>query len=76
MKSPEVNAEVKKVFDALNATLPSYETIKKFAILDADLTVESGDLTPTLKVKRKVVETKYSKLLDGFYADGAGGGGD
>jgi long-chain acyl-CoA synthetase len=75
IKRPEVNAEVKKVFDALNATLPSYETIKKFAILDVDLTVESGDLTPTLKVKRKVVETKYAKILDAFYAEGVGGGG-
>lgn len=51
----------------LNAGLARYETIKKFAILPRDLTVEAGDLTPTLKLKRKAVEAKYKELLDGFY---------
>jgi len=52
----------------LNSGLASYETIKKFALLPADFTQETGELTPTLKVKRKVVEAKYSDILDGFYA--------
>jgi long-chain acyl-CoA synthetase len=66
-KRDEVAAEVKKAFDALNATLPSYETIKRWAILDKDLTLESGDLTPTLKVKRKIVTQKYMEVLNGLY---------
>jgi long-chain acyl-CoA synthetase len=66
---PEVKAEVQKAFDALNATLPSYETVKKFAVLEQDFTLESGDLTPTLKVKRKVATQKFIKVLDGFYDD-------
>jgi len=66
-KRAEVHEEIQKAFDALNATLPSYETVKKFRELEQDLTLESGDLTPTLKVKRKVVTTKYMKQLDSMY---------
>jgi long-chain acyl-CoA synthetase len=53
--------------DQLNSGLASYEQVKKFAILPADLTLEAGELTPSLKVKRKVVESKYKAVLDGFY---------
>ena len=53
--------------DALNESLASYETIKKFAILEEDFTQEGGELTPSLKVKRKAVEKKYKHVLDGFY---------
>ena len=45
-----------------------WETIKTFAVLDRDLTVESGELTPSLKVKRKVVEDNFRDILEGFYA--------
>ena len=55
---------------ALNKTLPSYETLKKFAILPADMTLETGELTPSLKLKRKAVEAKYKDLLDAFYEGG------
>jgi len=63
-----VRAEVRKAVDEVNADLPSYSTIKDFAILPADFTVESGELTASLKVRRKVVETKYADVLDRFYA--------
>ncbi|MBM7789262.1 AMP-dependent synthetase/ligase [Tenggerimyces flavus] len=53
--------------DQLNAKLNRWETVKKFAILDHDLTVENGGITPSLKLKRKAVEKKYSDVLDGFY---------
>jgi long-chain acyl-CoA synthetase len=66
-RAPEVNALVQAAVDELNRGLAKYETVKKFAILPADFTVESGELTPSLKVKRKVVEKKYAELLDGFY---------
>ncbi len=66
------NAEIKtliaRAVDTLNGTLPSFETIKKFAILPRDFTQESGELTPTLKVKRKFCSEKYRDVLDGFYA--------
>jgi long-chain acyl-CoA synthetase len=54
--------------DELNSKLNRWETIKKFAILDHDLSVESGELTPSLKLKRKVVEENYRDIIDGFYA--------
>jgi long-chain acyl-CoA synthetase len=62
-------ARIQRSFDALNAKLASYSTIKRFAILPKDFTQEAGELTPTLKVKRKVVSQKYQKLLDSFYAE-------
>ncbi len=67
VKRPEVHALVKPCVDQLNATLPSYSTVKKFAILPADLTQDSGELTASLKVKRKLVEQKYRAMLDGLY---------
>ncbi len=57
--SPEVKAALQVEVDGLNKGLASYESIKKFAILPADLTEASGDLTPKLSVKRKVVIEKY-----------------
>jgi long-chain acyl-CoA synthetase len=62
-----VSALLQPYFDELNANLASYETIKYFAVLPADLTQEGGELTPSLKVKRKVVESKYRSVLDKFY---------
>jgi long-chain acyl-CoA synthetase len=54
--------------EQVNQTLAKYETVKQFQILPRDLSVESGDLTPSLKVKRKAVEKKYAELLDRMYA--------
>src|SRR5262249_13411357 len=53
---PEVHALIQAAIDELNAQLASYETIKKFAILPADFSEQAGELTPNLKVKRRVVE--------------------
>ncbi|HJR89803.1 MAG TPA: long-chain fatty acid--CoA ligase [Aeromicrobium sp.] len=66
--SPQIKEEMQHAIDELNAKLNRWETIKKFAILDRDLTVESGELTPSLKVKRKVVEDNFRDILEGFYA--------
>lgn len=67
-------AQDKKVFKLIeqevitcNKELASYERIKKFVILTEDFSVETGELTPTLKVKRKVVTEKYRDLLDSMY---------
>jgi long-chain acyl-CoA synthetase len=69
VSSPEMYEVISHDVDELNAKLNRWETIKKFAILDHDLTVESGELTPSLKLKRKVVEENYREILDGFYSD-------
>jgi long-chain acyl-CoA synthetase len=54
--------------DELNSNLNRWETIKKWELLDHDLSVESGELTPSMKVKRNVVEDNYKERLDAFYA--------
>ncbi|HEY3447189.1 MAG TPA: long-chain fatty acid--CoA ligase [Myxococcales bacterium] len=64
---PEVKARVQGAVDALNAVQPSYASIKRFAILDHDWAQETGEMTPSLKVKRKFVSDKYKRILDGFY---------
>jgi long-chain acyl-CoA synthetase len=66
-QKPEVRARMQAAIDALNAVQPSYSTVKKFAVLDHDWSQETGELTPTLKVKRKFVNQKYKKILDDFY---------
>jgi long-chain acyl-CoA synthetase len=69
----EIKAALQKDVDALNATLASYESIKRFAILPADFTEASGELTPSMKVKRKVVIERYKSVIDGLYSGGGGG---
>ncbi|MBI5608625.1 MAG: long-chain fatty acid--CoA ligase [Deltaproteobacteria bacterium] len=67
LKSPALQSLVQGALDKVNGELPSYSTVKRFAILPQDLSVEGGELTQSLKVKRKVVEGKYKDVLDGFY---------
>jgi long-chain acyl-CoA synthetase len=59
---------VKAYVDELNTKLNRWETIKKWEILERDLTIESGELTPSLKVKRNVVETNERERLEAFYS--------
>ncbi|MFI6598390.1 AMP-dependent synthetase/ligase [Nonomuraea sp. NPDC050536] len=65
---PRMREEVSQAIDQVNAGQASYATIKKFAILAHDFTVESGELTPSLKIKRKAVESRHADVLDTFYA--------
>jgi long-chain acyl-CoA synthetase len=66
---PAMKARIQQTIDALNAKQASYATIKRFAVVRNDFTQETGELTPTLKVKRKIVTQKYQSVLDGFYAE-------
>ena len=54
--------------DRANAKYAQVEQVKKFAILDHDLSQPTGELTPTLKVKRNVVNEKYAGVFDSLYA--------
>jgi long-chain acyl-CoA synthetase len=67
-REPAVQALVQEALDRANAKYAQVERIKKFAILDHDLSQETGELTPTLKVKRNVVNDKYADVLDALYA--------
>jgi long-chain acyl-CoA synthetase len=68
-REPAVRALVQEALDKANAKYAQVEQVKKFAILDHDLSQETGELTPTLKVKRNVVNDMYSDVLDQLYAD-------
>jgi len=65
--SPQVQQMVGGYVDRLNATLNRWETVKKWILLDHDLTVESGELTPSMKVRRRVVEANHQDRLDALY---------
>jgi len=64
---PEIVAAVQKVLNTLNAHEPPYNQLKRFHVMDHDFTQESGDLTPTLKVKRKACTQRYQAILDKLY---------
>lgn len=68
VKHPKILILVQRAIDDLNAQLPGHEKIKKFAILPVELTVEAGELTPSLKVKRKVLTERFRPELDALYA--------
>jgi len=66
---PLIRKLVEDIVAAKNRRLARFETIKNFIVLDRDLSIEDGDLTPTMKVKRKEVFKKYAALMDTLYAD-------
>jgi long-chain acyl-CoA synthetase len=65
----EIRQLVQSQLDAVNAKVARVEQVKKFTILPHDLTQETGELTPTLKVKRNVVYEKYADVLDRMYKE-------
>ncbi len=67
-RNEKVRALVQEAVDAVNAKVARVEEVKKFTILPHDLTQETGELTPTLKVKRNVVNEKYAGELDAMYS--------
>ena len=66
--SAELKAAIQKAVDAVNANLASFETIKRFDVLPHEFTEASGELTPKMSVKRKVVVEKYRAQLDHLYS--------
>lgn len=69
IKNEKIYQLIKTRVEEKNKQLAKYESIKKFAILDRDFSVETGELTPTLKVKRKFTSDKYRDILDQFYKE-------
>jgi long-chain acyl-CoA synthetase len=66
---PTVRAKLEKEVQAECAGLAKYEMPKKVALLEHDFSIERGELTPTLKVKRRVIDTHYQSLVDALYAE-------
>lgn len=66
-KEPAVRAMLQEAIDELNKDLPQFETIKYFTVLPNQLTVEQGEITPSLKMRRRIIEDRYAELLDEMY---------
>jgi long-chain acyl-CoA synthetase len=66
-RNERVVSLIQSEIDQVNHLLPSYETLKYFRILPTDFSVESGELTPSLKVKRKVVAERYGDIIEEMY---------
>jgi long-chain acyl-CoA synthetase len=66
---PWVHELIGREVEHVNAKLAQYETIKRFALLDHDFTFDGGQLTYTLKLKRRVIDEKYAKVIEGLYAE-------
>ena len=64
---PEIYASVERQMERVNARLERWETVKKFAVLDHELTVESGGTTANMKIRRAVVSQQYQHHVDSFY---------
>ena len=67
VQHPTIQSLMQHVVDKVNTQLPSFEQIKYFRLLDHELSLETGDLTPSMKVRRKVVVAKYASLIDAMY---------
>ncbi|GIF15865.1 AMP-dependent synthetase/ligase [Actinoplanes teichomyceticus] len=65
--SADLRETLQGYVDQLNTTLNSWETIKRFAVLDHPLSIESGELTSSLKLRRRVIEERYRPVLDDLY---------
>lgn len=66
----DVRALFQAVVDQANAELAGFEQVKRFALLPAQFSVDTGELTPTLKLKRRVVAERWRDAIDGLYQDG------
>ena len=71
VRAPQVVARYQRIVNDVNASLAPFETIKRVAVVPDEWTVETDELTPSMKLKRRVVEQKYAALIAEFYRDEA-----
>jgi long-chain acyl-CoA synthetase len=67
LERPEVQALFQQAIEAVNRDLAQFERIKKFALLPREFSIEQGELTPTLKVRRQVIGTRYREVIESLY---------
>ena len=65
----QVRAEFQAIVDRVNATLANFETIKRFRLVAEEWTLDSGELTPSMKLRRRVIHQKYAVEIAEFYID-------
>ena len=66
--NPSVHAHYEKIVDAKMASFSRYERVRKFTLVPDEFSQEAGELTPTLKLKRRVLLAKYAAIIDRMYA--------
>ena len=69
-----VARRLQRTVDGVNARLPSYARVKRFAVLPEDFSAEAGEVTPTLKLRRRAIAERYQAVLEGLYEREPGGG--
>jgi len=69
VERPDVRALYQEIIDGINRELSQFERIKRIAILPREFSIENGELTPSLKVRRKIVEQKWAQTIEGLYAE-------
>jgi len=68
LRDPATLAEVKKYIDTLNRSLAQFEQIKRFTVISRDFSIADGEMTPTLKMKRNVIESRFKDVIDSMYS--------
>lgn len=68
VSDPKVVARIEREINTMNAGFGNWEQVKRFALLPNEFSINSGELTPTLKLKRKFITQKYQEIIAGFYA--------
>ncbi|HZY62254.1 MAG TPA: long-chain fatty acid--CoA ligase [Edaphobacter sp.] len=71
VKDPKVVKLYREIVDKVNSELPSYESMKRVYVVPDEWSLEEGELTPSMKLKRRVIEKKYEREIAQFYADEA-----
>ena len=68
LHSSEVKAEIKAAVQEVNAQLNAWEKVQKYKFVKHPITVETGELTPTMKLRRHIISEKYTEIIEGFYS--------
>ena len=68
-RHPRIIDLLQRQVDSLTADLSRFERVKRVALLEKELTIDGGELTPTLKIKRRVIDEKYRDVIDRLYAE-------
>ena len=71
VRNPKVISAYRQIMEGVNADLAQFETVKKILVIPDDFTIDSGEITPTLKLRRRVIEQKYKQQIDTLYAETA-----
>ena len=66
-EKPEIHSIIQGEINSLQKDLANFERVRKFVLLDKPFSIENGEMTPTQKIKRNVVEERYAHLIEDMY---------